>query len=143
MRQTRRVASQRIHRSRAAFSLVELVVVILILGIIAAVATPKMFDTASTAKANATQQSLGIVRNAIDTYRSQNSGYPTAANLKTALASYMRGQFPAPQVGANLNNNVVVSTQSPITSVVAGGAGWAYNETTGDIAVNDASYIAW
>ena len=143
MSRNERFERQNVRRRRAGFSLVELVVVILVLGIIAAVATPKMFDTASSARTSGTQQSLSVLRSAIDLYRTQNSAYPTAATLKTALATYLRGPFPAPQVGANQNNNVVVTTQSPITTVVAGGAGWVFNETTGDVAVNDAAGIAW
>lgn len=134
---------KRVRRSRTGFTLVELVVVVLVLGIIAAVATPKMFDTTSSAKSNSTQQSLQVLRSALDLYRTQNNAYPTTANIKTALSTFVRGAFPAPQVGANQNNNVVVTTQSPITTVVAGGSGWVYNETTGDIAVNDGSYITW
>jgi len=125
------------------FSLVELVVVVLILGIIAAIAAPKMFNTANDARTNATKQSLVVVRDAIELYRAQNGTYPTAANLTTALMPFLNGPFPVVQVGANQNATVVQTTQSPIAAPEAGGAGWAYNETTGNIVVNDAGYISW
>ena len=51
--------------ARRGFSLVELVIVILILGILAAVAAPRMFNTAGEARTNGTRQSLVVIRNAI------------------------------------------------------------------------------
>ncbi len=132
---------KRRHSTRKGFTLVELVVVVLVLGILAAVAAPRLMNTANTAKNNGTKQSLAIVRNAIELYKNDNGSYPTAANLATALQNYLKGPFPMCQVG-NVNNTVVAATASPIT-VVAGGAGWAFNETTGEFAVNHADGIAW
>jgi general secretion pathway protein G len=128
---------------RSGFSLVELVVVVLILGILAAVAAPKMFDTAGDARQNGTRQSLTVLRDAIELYKAQNGSYPAAASLATSLKPFIKGPFPAVQVGANQNATVVASSQNPITTPESGGAGWAYNQTTGDIVVNDASAIAW
>lgn len=130
-------------KNRTGFSLVELVVVVLILGILAAVAAPKMFDTAGDARQNGTRQSLITLRNALELYKAQNSSYPAANVLPTALRPYLKGPFPAVQIGANQNANVVSSSQNPIAAPEAGGAGWAYNATTGDIVVNEAAYIAW
>ncbi|MGN6136167.1 MAG: prepilin-type N-terminal cleavage/methylation domain-containing protein, partial [Aureliella sp.] len=59
------------NRKRKAFSLVELVVVVLILGIIAAVAAPRMFDTAGDARKNSTKSSLAVLRDAIELYKAQ------------------------------------------------------------------------
>ncbi len=134
--------SNRTIGSRRAFTLVELVVVILIIGILSAVAVPKLFNTATKARESGTRQSLAVLRDAIELYRSQNEVYPTAASLKSDLTAFLKGPFPSCQVGANQNDTVVVSASNPLT-VTAGGAGWVYNETTGDIAINDASYIAW
>ena len=61
---------------RKAFTLVELVIVVLVLGIIAAIAAPKMFDTANDARQNATRQSLAVIRDAIQLYRAANGALP-------------------------------------------------------------------
>lgn len=130
--------------SRSAFTLVEMVVVVLIIGILAAVAAPKMFDTATKARESGTRQSLLVIRDAVELYRSENGSYPGAVNLKTELANFLKGPFPSVQIGANRNDEVGEATGSgPITTVVTGGAGWAYNATTGDVVVNDADYMSW
>src|SRR3982751_4293904 len=101
---------------RKGFSLVELVVVVLILGILAAVAAPRMFDTASAARDSGTKTSLAVIRDAVELFKAQNSSYPTAATLATDLKPFLRGPFPASQIGTNQNSNVSASTQNPITT---------------------------
>ncbi|MEZ6048369.1 MAG: hypothetical protein R3C11_22900 [Planctomycetaceae bacterium] len=101
-----------------------------------------MFDTANDARENASKQSLIVLREAIELYRANEGSYPTAAAITASkLGSYLKGPFPSPQVG-NKNATVVASTEDPI-AVEAGTDGWVYNQTTGEIAINHASYIAW
>jgi general secretion pathway protein G len=126
---------------RAGFTLVELVVVVLVLGILAAVAAPKLLNTASNAKTSATKQSLAVVRSAIEYYKLENGSYPPAATLATALQPYLKGPFPICQIG-NINATVATSTANPVV-VVAGGSGWVYNASTGDFHVNHADGIDW
>jgi general secretion pathway protein G len=130
------------HRGpRRGFTLVELVVVVMILGILAAVAAPRMFRSTTDAKKSSTRQSLAVIRNAIELYEADNGAYPPAATLPTSVKKYLSGPFPTCQVGNN-NANVFASTADPI--VVGGaGQGWAYNQTTGDFVVNHADGIAW
>ena len=125
---------------RKGFTLVELVVVVLILGILAAVAAPRMFDTAGNARENGTRQSLVVVRNAIDLYRAENTDYPAAATLATLLKPYLQGAFPQAQVGTNQDAVVISTSDNPITEV-SGSGGWIYNEDTGEFCVNDAAYF--
>jgi general secretion pathway protein G len=132
---------------RSAFSLVELVVVVLIIGILAAVAAPKMFDTAGDARDSATRASLGILRDAVELHRAQNGTYPTAANITTAIRPFIKGPFPRVQTtrvpSTHQNALVVAGTTDPLAVVASSTNGWVYNETTGDIAINHASCIAW
>lgn len=128
---------------RRGFTLVELVIVVLVIGILASVAAPKMMNTATTARTNGTKQSLGVLRDALELYRAQNGSYPTAATITTALQPFLSGPFPTAQVGTNQNAAVAASTQNPIATVESGAYGWAYNQTTGEMRVNDASSITW
>ena len=133
-------------KSRQGFSLVELVVVVLVMGIIAAVAGPKMFDTAGDARTNGTKQSLLVVRDAIQLHLAQNGAYPgdagTQADLIADLGPFLRGAFPKVEVGSNKNANVRVQTAG--TALAASGSeGWAYDNSTGEFVVNDATYLVW
>jgi len=66
-------------RKKTAFTLVELIIVILILGIIAAIAIPQFVSATSDAQEASLQANLAVMRNAINLYYHQHSGtYPGA-----------------------------------------------------------------
>lgn len=64
-------------RGRKGFTLIELIMIIVILGILAAVAVPKYFDLQADAKTAAEKGVVGGVRAGIMTYFAQNKNYPT------------------------------------------------------------------
>lgn len=130
---------------RRGFTLIEMVVVVLILGIVAAVAVPRMFSTADTAGENATRQQLALLRTSVELYRSTNSSYPPGANLARELEPFLRGPFPSPQLGAvrSLSGVLIDADTDPKKAAVAasspGTNGWVYKPVNGDIKLNLAS----
>ena len=85
-----------IARRKRAFTLVELLVVIIIIGILAAVAIPQFGDSSADAKVSALKENLRTLRTAIEKYHIQHTAvYPgiiathraTAAGAPAAHAS--------------------------------------------------------
>jgi general secretion pathway protein G len=130
-------------RQRKGFSLVELVVVVLIMGIIAGVAIPKLMNTTQNAKDNSAKQSLMVLRNAVELYMANNGSYPGSdeTTFKAAVQPYLKGPFPTcPVVNANASVRVVTGDSLPLANSVGGTQGWAYNNQTGEVIINAASY---
>lgn len=131
--------------TRRGFTLVELVVVVLVLGIIASVAAPKMFGTAGDARDNTTTQSLTVIRDAIELYLAKNGAYPgnegTESDFKADITPYIKGVFPKSHVkGATGDASVaVVSDGTPLTA--SGTQDWKFDNTTGEFIINDANFV--
>ena len=139
------IRALRIRRTRNGFTLIELVIVILILGILAAVAAPRMFDTASNARTSASRHSLSVVRDSIQLYRAQNGALPgelgTEADLKADLVNMLNGPFPRSEVG-NIGDTVRIQT-SGAALTVSGAQSWAYDTVTGQFICNSAAGSTW
>jgi general secretion pathway protein G len=126
-------------RKHKGFTLVELVVVIMILGILAAVAAPKLLNTSTAATNNGLRQTLATVRDAIERYAAQNGGVIPAKGTEDEnqftqdLKPYLRGSFPTSPVGSK-DNHVTVVNGDALT--VDGLTGWMYSSTSGEFICN-------
>ena len=104
-----------IHRLESAFTLVELLLVIVILGILAAVAIPQFSDSSNEAKASTMQTNLAVMRNAVEYYRANHGGkypgYPAAGGAPTA---------------AEVANQLTLVSKADGSSAAVGTAGYPY-----------------
>lgn len=129
---------------RAAFTLVELVVVIMILGILAAVAVPKLVSTTGNATDNGVRQTLGVVRDAIDLYAAEHSmAFPPSdseTNFKKALEPYLRGSFPKAPIGTK-DDSVKLDTTTAVGATITadGSTAWVFCSKDGRFIVNSNS----
>jgi len=127
---------------RQAFTLVELVIAILVLGILAGVAAPKMFNTADKSADDATRHSLAVVRIAIEMFRAKNEQLPGAdgnqATFKSDLLPYLR-KFPTLLAGrpeAQDDQVVMDPKVGPVAGENNPSEGWRYYYKTGEFIVN-------
>ena len=129
---------------RSAFTLIELVVVVLILGILAAIAAPRVLGTSARATDNSVRQSLSIVRSAIERYAAEHGGrLPGAdgieATFENEISAYIRGGvLPMCPVDGSRENEVYILAdgESPGSNATVGTHAWAYNHKTGEFHVN-------
>jgi prepilin-type N-terminal cleavage/methylation domain-containing protein len=131
------------------FSLLELVIVVVIMGIVAAVAIPRMSRGSAGAGDAALSGNLAILRSAIDMYAGEHGGtYPavgtianqltlyssvTGATNATKTSTYMYGPYlrkvPKLPVGAKKG-------QTGIAAASGDTIGWIYTAASGTIVSN-------
>ena len=140
---------------RIGFTLAELVIAILIVGILSAVAVPKLITQARLTNDHAHRAQLMILRDAIERYIVENDhDFPPSSSeseFKNALANYLRGDFPGVELAGATTADVfdpygvrIVDTGGGqlIASTVTT-KGWVYDAATGIIKINlkDSTYI--
>ena len=69
----------------AGLTLIEIMVVVLVLGILAALVVPNVFSHVSTARRESARTQMEMLNAALDAYRLHNGGYPTTEQGLEAL----------------------------------------------------------
>ena len=134
-------------KAKSGFTLVEILIVVVILGILAAIVIPQFTQASTEAKLNSLCSDLQTLRSQIELYKVQhNDTPPSLANfddqmvycstiagvdndLKTRDATHEFGPY-LERIPENpfTNSDGVVDWDSSATT-----DGWEYNETTGEI----------
>jgi general secretion pathway protein G len=141
----------RTHR-HAAFTLVELLIVVVILAILAATIIPQFTDATQDTKKSAAMTNLRGLRQVINYYKSQHNGSTPAADLnnlliKTDVTGAAGNDFgPYLQyipVNPFTNKNKVTPTTSDPPTAASSGSdrGWLYNATSGNTWLDEAGYL--
>ncbi|MCC6322417.1 MAG: prepilin-type N-terminal cleavage/methylation domain-containing protein [Phycisphaerales bacterium] len=71
-----------VHRSYRAFSLIEMVMVVAIMGCVAGIAAPRLTSAASSANTSAAIANVRILENAVEVYAAEHSGFSPAVDSK-------------------------------------------------------------
>lgn len=147
-------------RPNAAFTLIEVLIVVVIMAILAGTVLSRLLNTADDAKASTLQHNLSVVETQIAMYRAQhNNRYPTiqdqglpqllsptnaSGTIGPAGPLYPFGPYllEAPMNPYDGSKKVVpVATPGKKPTGAAGSSGgWQYDETTGALWPNHAEY---
>ena len=150
-------------RSNKAFTLVEILIVVVILGILAAIVIPQFTNASQEAQVGNVQTQLQTLRSQIELFRVRNNGQAPdmVGAVDASFSDLLAGTgntFGFPATGENSLNRVqepytrtrpinprtgtnsVVEDATPRDSAAAfvnsGDPGWLYNSTTGEFAAN-------
>lgn len=86
-------ASGKARAARQGFTLIEIMVVLVMLGMLAAMVAPDVFGQLAQAKAEAARSQIGMMGAALDSYRLDNDAYPnTAQGLESLRREPLGGQ---------------------------------------------------
>ena len=118
--------------TRKGFTLIELIMVIVILGIIAAISIPKYVDLSSQAKVAAAKGAMGSVRSAIAIKYAEN-----AVNGSPAYPAALDGTLFAEGV---VPTNPLTPASNAVAASYTGSGGWVYNSSNGSSESNDVAH---
>lgn len=86
----------RSRRAQHGFTLIEIMVVVVIIGILAAIVAPNIFDQPDRARIVKAKQDITAVESALNLYKLDNFVYPTTQQGLEALVAPPQGDPPAP-----------------------------------------------
>jgi len=137
------------HRPRSAFTLVEILIVVIILAILAAIVIPNITGVTAISREANLKENLSKIRAQIQVYRNQHNGFPAAAGFADQMIKYTRTDGQVSAVRTNeyrfgpyleqMPPNPISSDRTIRAAAAAGDAfppgdadgGWWYNEATG------------
>jgi len=138
-------------RRNKAFTLVEILIVVVILGILAAIVVPQFANATKDSQAGNLKAQIKEIQNQLELYRARVGQYPTLLELQTDPASGAPGGWSVMIDGGYLKAAPKNPAMSPSTSNVAAGtfdattgqmdgdgaSAWGYDEATGDFGANN------
>ncbi len=107
------------------FTLIEILIVVVILGILAAIVIPQFTDASQEAMESSVKSQLQTIRSQIELYRVKNGG--ALPDLTPAFDDLVTDNYLQSEPVNPFNNSTVVAAAAGAT------VGWIYNDTTGDI----------
>jgi general secretion pathway protein G len=148
-------------KRRSGFTLVEILIVVVILGILAAIVIPQFSDASEEAKLSSLVSDLQTIRSQIQLYKIQHKGkVPQDTSVTTTLPTFVQAmtmytddsgaltaaQVPGDKVYGPYLQKIPANPFSDSNEVSVGvgapagddSSGWYYNSTTGAFYANDA-----
>lgn len=141
------------HRNKG-FTLVEILIVVIILGILAAIVIPQFTEASNDARESALASDLQTLRSQLELYNIQHlDSYPAAANFVALLTGKSDVDGTLNAAGAYgpylqnfptnpFNNLNTVDVQADDTGLGGGNHGWYFNTATGRMSPDDDAHTA-
>lgn len=146
------------NKNRNAFTLIEVLIVVIIMAVLAATIIPQFSSSTEDAKRSTLDFNLHTIRSQIEMYKVHHLGkVPSLANFEkqmtektnvqggftgdTAYGPYIQGQIPANPFNHSNEVVAVAAAGTVPTAVVAGDAGWQYDESTGGFYPNNGEWF--
>ena len=132
--------------NNTAFTLVEILIVVVILGILAAIVIPQFTSAAEDSKLSNLMSNLQSIRAQLELYKMHhNETYPTSINTQLTSKTDADGTVNAagaygPYLHIFPANPFIDDPVEGVKTTGAAGEGWSYNSTTGVIVANTAGH---
>ena len=148
-----RLSNRRARRTATGFTLVELLIVVAIIGIIAAIAVPNLLNAVDKAKQKRSMGDMRSIGQAFEAYGSDNSSYPVGIATWAAAKPFLHPHFikDPPDVDGWNNGWRVDSATGADYSIISAGKDGADGPRTGgatqvfdcDIVFSDGHFFQW
>ena len=134
---------------QSGFTLVEILIVVVILGILAAIVIPQFTDASTQAKVSSCKSDLQSVRSQIQLYKIQHNDYYPGTSASGTQVGFVLAMTAYTLIDGATSSAGVADTYGPYlqqmptnpwnnSSAITGtGAGWSYSTTTGAFAAAD------
>ncbi|MFQ5591416.1 MAG: prepilin-type N-terminal cleavage/methylation domain-containing protein [Phycisphaerae bacterium] len=140
----------RIHK---AFTLVEVLIVVVVLGILAAVVIPQFTDASSDAKLSSLETDLATIRTQLQLYKLQhNDNWPALATFTNQMTLSSKADGTTAAIGTagypygpylqTIPNNPFTDTNT-VSAGAADTSAWYYDENTGTFRPNDTAHLSY
>ncbi|MEP6767936.1 MAG: prepilin-type N-terminal cleavage/methylation domain-containing protein [Acidobacteriota bacterium] len=123
--------------SQSGFTLLELLVVMTIIGILAAIAVPALRDSPQRAREATLKEDLFTLRSVIDQYHGDKGNYP--ADLQTLVTDGYIRKIPIDPMTKSADTWIVAFEEAPSDSAAADSSGVTAPATPGVIDVHSGS----
>ena len=138
-------------RRNKAFTLVEILIVVVILGILAAIVVPQFANATKDSQAGNLKSQIKSIENQLELYKAKIGSYPTLVELNTASTTAPNGwavlvdggylktapRNPANSVAAHYYDVSAGTHQNDGNVDGDGTTAWAYDEATGAFGANN------
>ncbi len=133
------------YKLASAFTLVEVLIVVIVLGILATIVVPQFSGASEDAMNSAIDVNEQVIRSQLELYKLQHGGYPSLANFVDQMTKASKADgstaasgtsgYPYGPYVLTIPNNPYTNTAT-VSAGLTGSSAWFYNETTGEFKAN-------